>query len=145
MYTVWKRTLPPPSMSIFDAPSRETCTVRRSTTNTPLQALVLQNDPQFLEAARALGVLMRHADSVELGIEIGVERVLGRQPTKLEAELLAKAFKRYQATYASRRDEAKALLSIGELPAADGDSADYAAWTLVASTLLNMDEAVSRQ
>lgn len=145
MYTVWKRTLAPPSMAIFDAPSRETCTVRRTSTNTPLQALVLENDPQFLEAARALGVLMRRAGSVELGIATGVERVLGRKPTKLEAELLAKALKRYQATYKTKRADAEALLSIGELSTADGDSADNAAWTLVASTLLNMDEAVTRQ
>jgi hypothetical protein len=145
MYTAWKRTAPPPSMAIFDAPSRETCTVRRMNTNTPLQALVLQNDPQFVEAARALGAQMRAAGSVERGIAAGAERVLGRTPTAAEARVLAAALQRYRKTYATRTDDAAALLSIGASPMADGDTPEFAAWTLVASTILNMDEAVTRQ
>jgi hypothetical protein len=145
MYTAWKRTAPPPSMAIFDAPTRETCTVRRMNTNTPLQALVLQNDPQFVEAARALGAQMRAAGSVERGVAAGAERVLGRKPTAEEARVLAAALLRYRKTYKGRTGEAAALLSVGAMPMADTDSSELAAWTLVASTILNMDEAVTRQ
>jgi hypothetical protein len=145
MYTMWKRTAPPPSMAIFDAPSRETCTVRRLSTNTPLQALVLQNDPQFLEAARTLGETMAAVGNVSRGVALGAERVLGRQPTAQEAKILEGAVKRYVATYAERREDATALVSIGKSAPNEGDAAMQAAWTLVASTLLNMDEAVTRQ
>ncbi|MFT5409780.1 MAG: mono/diheme cytochrome c family protein [Verrucomicrobiales bacterium] len=147
LYTAWKRTSPPPSMAIFDAPSRETCSVRRINTNTPLQALVLQNDPQFLEAARHLGELMAAAGSAEQGIVLGAERVLGRPPTQSEAKLLSVALTRYRNTYQARADQAGELLSsagAGQLAAAD-ESAERAAWTLIGSTLLNMDEAVTRQ
>ncbi len=139
MYTVWKRTQPPPSMVIFDAPNRETCTIRRLKTNTPLQALVAQNDPQFLNAARALGKLMSEAGSTEAGIKTGFVRVLARPPDNAELALLRTSLSRYHETYASRQSDAKALV--------DDTAADavLAAWTLVASTLLNMDEAMTRQ
>jgi hypothetical protein len=143
MYTAWKRTSPPPSMAIFDAPSRETCTVRRLNTNTPLQALVLQNDPQFLEAARALGDLMAAAGSVEKGITHGARRVLGRGPTAKELKILSTALTRYQQIFQSDTKKAQQLL----IAAGAKDSGDpkQTAWMLVASTLLNMDEAVTRQ
>jgi hypothetical protein len=118
MYTAWKRTSPPPSMAIFDAPSRETCTIRRLNTNTPLQALVLQNDPQFLEAARVLGEKMAAADN---GVALGFARVLGRQATAVELRIFNAALARYK-------------MNNPEM-----------AWTLVASTLLNMDEAMTKQ
>ena len=148
LYTAWKRTSPPPSMAIFDAPSRETCSVRRLNTNTPLQALVLQNDPQFLEAARALGDLMAEAGSVDEGIELGTLRTLGRPPGEAEAKVFTAALDRYLQTYRSGPDDARQLLAAaGEsrLAAPGRDHAERAAWTLVASTLLNMDEAVTRQ
>lgn len=143
MYTAWKRTSPPPSMAIFDAPSRETCTVRRLNTNTPLQALVLQNDPQFLEAARALGDLMAAAGSVEKGITHGSRRVLGRGPTARELKILSSALTRYQQIFQSDTGKAQQLLTAAGAKAS-GDP-DQTAWMLVASTLLNMDEAVTRQ
>ena len=143
MYTAWKRTSPPPSMAIFDAPSRETCTVRRLNTNTPLQALVLQNDPQFLEAARALGDLMAAAGSVEKGITHGTRRVLGRGPTARELKILSSALTRYQQIFQSDTGKAQQLLTAAGAKAS-GDP-DQTAWMLVASTLLNMDEAVTRQ
>jgi hypothetical protein len=133
-------------MTIFDAPNRETCTVRRLNTNTPLQALVLQNDPQFLEAARALGGIMAGAGSPQAGLEVGFARVLGRNPSRMESTLLTLALARYERTYAARESDAKALLSVGESQVgAEGNVVEMAAWTLVASTLLNMDEAVTRQ
>ena len=143
MYTAWKRTSPPPSMAIFDAPSRETCTVRRLNTNTPLQALVLQNDPQFLEAARALGDLMAAAGSVEKGITHGTRRVLGRGPTARELKILSSALTRYQQIFQSDTGKAQQLLTAAGAKAS-GDP-NQTAWMLVASTLLNMDEAVTRQ
>ena len=145
MYTAWKRTSPPPAMTIFDAPNRETCMVRRLNTNTPLQALVLQNDPQFVEAARALGVKMARANSAGEGVEDGALRVLGRRPTKIEHKLLVLAQARYAQSFASRVEEAAELLSVGEHEVDDAQVVKLASWTLVASTLLNMDEAVSRQ
>ena len=143
MYTAWKRTSPPPSMAIFDAPSRETCTVRRLNTNTPLQALVLQNDPQFLEAARALGDLMAAAGSVEKGVTHGARRVLGRGPTARELKILSTALTRYQKIFQSDTEKAQQLLTAAG--AQDSGDPNQTAWMLVASTLLNMDEAVTRQ
>jgi hypothetical protein len=146
IYTAWKRTSPPPTMAIFDAPSREICSVRRLNTNTPLQALVLQNDPQFLEAARALGEIMAGAGNAKRGVALGVTRVLGRSPTRTELKVLSLAHARYARSFETRPRDAKALLSVGERQlAGDVKVVDLAAWTLVASTLLNMDEAVTRQ
>ncbi|MFT5854516.1 MAG: hypothetical protein ACI8XO_001760, partial [Verrucomicrobiales bacterium] len=102
---------------------------------------------QFLEAARHLGELMAAAGSAEQGIVLGAERVLGRPPTQSEAKLLSVALTRYRNTYQARADQAGELLSsagAGQLAAAD-ESAERAAWTLIGSTLLNMDEAVTRQ
>jgi len=143
LYTAWKRTSPPPSMAIFDAPSRETCSVRRLNTNTPLQALVMQNDPQFLEAARALGDLMAAAGSPQDGIDLGAKRVLGRAPTTEERDVLSAALVRYRQAYQSQAEKARQLLASAGAPGS-GDPVQVA-WTLVASTLLNMDEAVTRQ
>jgi hypothetical protein len=143
LYTVWKRTSPPPSMAIFDAPSRETCSVRRLNTNTPLQALVMQNDPQFLEAARALGDLMAAEGSPQNGIDLGAKRVLGRAPTTKELDVLSAALVRYRQAYQSQAEKARQLLASAGA-SGSGDPVQVA-WTLVASTLLNMDEAMTRQ
>ena len=145
LYSAWKRTSPPPAMAIFDAPNRETCTVRRLSTNTPLQALVLQNDPQFLEAARVLGEVMAGAGSDQGGVELGFVRVLGRAPNDQELRLMTSALGRYRNAYLGRDADAAALTSVGESVPPSTDRRELAAWTLVASTLLNMDEAVSRQ
>jgi len=146
IYTIWKRTVPPPSMAVFDAPSRETCTIRRLTTNTPLQALVLQNDPQFVEAARALGSVMAAAGSPEAGIDLGFARLLGRAPREAERTLLTAALTRYTRSYENREPDALALLAVGQLPRDNSENtAAQVAWTLVASTILNMDEAMTRQ
>ena len=117
--------------------------MRRLTTNTPLQALVLQNDPQFLEAARALGDLMAKAGSARDGIALGARRVLGRAPTAKELEILSAALVRYQQIF--RSDSAKAQQFLTSAGAPDSGDPTQSAWMLVASTLLNMDEAVTRQ
>src|SRR5205085_10415669 len=91
MYTFWKRTSPPPTLVTFDAPDRETCTVRRSRTNTPLQALVLLNDPTYVEASRKLAErMLREAYSEEDAIRLAFRLVLARQPETRELNVLAK-------------------------------------------------------
>ena len=146
MYTVWKRTSPPPSMIIFDAPNRETCTVRRLQTNTPLQALVLQNDPQYLEAAVSLGKIMSLQPTPKEGIEEGFIKTLGRKPKEKELTILMSSLTHYMATYENRQKDAVSLLRAGQYFGKNSITAkNIAAWTLVASTLFNMDEFVTRQ
>jgi hypothetical protein len=133
-------------MIIFDAPNRETCNVRRLQTNTPLQALVLQNDPQYLEAARSLGEIMASTKTMATGIEIGFLRVIGRKPNSIELRILISSFNEYRDSYSNRQNDAKSLIQIGELKSKIKDKIEeQAAWTLIASTLLNMDEFVTRQ
>ena len=146
MYTVWKRTSPPPSMIIFDAPNRETCTVRRLQTNTPMQALVLQNDPQYLEAAVSLGKIMSLKPTPQEGIEEGFIKTLGRKPKQKELAILMSSLTHYLSIYKSRQKDAISLLKAGQSIEKNSIAAKKnAAWTLVASTLLNMDEFVTRQ
>ena len=146
MYTVWKRTSPPPSMIIFDAPNRETCTVRRLQTNTPMQALVLQNDPQYLEAAVSLGKIMSLKPTPKEGIEEGFIKTLGRKPKEKELTILMSSLTHYISTYETRQKDAVSLLRAGQYFGKNSiDTKNIAAWTLVASTLFNMDEFVTRQ
>ena len=146
MYTVWKRTSPPPSMVIFDAPNRETCTVRRLQTNTPMQALVLQNDPQYLEAAVSLGKIMSLKPTPQEGIKEGFIKTLGRKPKQKELTILMSSLTHYLSTYESRQKDAIYLLKAGQSIVKNSmDAKKNAAWTLVASTLLNMDEFVTKQ
>ena len=145
LYTFWRRTSPYPSMVTFDAGSREVCTVRRSRTNTPLQALVTLNDPVYVEAAQALARRMAEdADaSIDERVELGFRRVLVRPPTKPERKRLVRAYDVEYAHYQTRLDEAKRLATD---PLGDIEGADYAslaAWTVVANVLLNLDETVT--
>jgi len=146
MYTYWKRTLPPPNMAIFDAPNRELCTFERAATNTPLQALVLLNDVQFVEAARAFAerMLAREGDDAAK-LAWAFAETTSRAPTADEAAVLADALARERARFAANTDAASALLAHGESPR-DGriHAAEHAAWTQIASTLLNLSEAVTR-
>jgi hypothetical protein len=146
LYTFWKRTSPAPNMILFDAPDRQVCTARRETTNTPLQALVLWNDPTFVEAARQLAsqaLLAETSDS--LRARFIFRRILGREPANNELNILQQLLARQRSRY--RRDTAAAqqLLRVGESThqTAD-DAAELAAWTLVAHAVLNLDEALSR-
>jgi mono/diheme cytochrome c family protein len=146
LYTYWKRTSPPPSLAIFDAPSRETCTVRRPRTNTPLQALVLMNDTQFVEAARMLAqrTMLEAGPRPADRIEHAFRTVLSRRPDAGELEVLLECYERQLEAYRSDPEAAAALLAIGE---ADADptlaAEELAAWTTVASVLLNLDETIT--
>lgn len=147
MYTFWKRTAPAPQMNIMNAPSRETCTVRRERTNTPLQALMLMNDPQYVEAARHLAqrAVDRGGDAAQLRIGFMFRQCLGRPATEKEVAIVGKALEQYQSTFTAEPASAKKLVSIGEAPANDSyDVTELASWTMVANLIMNMDEFVTR-
>ena len=148
MYTFWKRTSPPPEMITFDAPDREKCSARRTLTNTPLQALVLLNDPAFIEAARALARRMM----VEAGadpasrIRYGFRLATAREPAPREISVLNQTFSDELQEYKKHEDEAEKLLKTGESPIDSNlNKAELAAWTTVASMLLNLDETITKE
>jgi hypothetical protein len=146
MYTFWKRTCPPPTLATFDAPDREVCTVRRPRTNTPLQALILMNDPTYVEASRKLAErLMREENSVEGRITVAFRLFTARKPTTEEAAILRHLFESRLARYRQDPAAATKLLKVGESPRDEKlDSAELAAWTTVASVIMNLDETVTR-
>jgi hypothetical protein len=147
IYTYWKRQAPPPNMLAFDAPTREVCTIRRARTNTPLQALVLLNDPVFVEAARGLAVrILRDSPSDTASrVRFAFRTVTARVPTAKESETLAMLYMQQSQAYRDRRADAAAVLQAGESPAIDGlDAGEVAAWTVVAGVLLNLDEVVTQ-
>jgi len=146
MYTYWKRSSPAPSMTIFDAPTREKCSLRRSRTNTPLQALVTLNDPQFVEASRALAErAMQQNDNVDEQIEFAFRRITGIRPDSAVAGILRAAFEDELLRFESNPEAATRFLSIGDSVRDERlNSAAHAALTVVASMILNLDEALTR-
>ncbi|HVA46360.1 MAG TPA: PSD1 and planctomycete cytochrome C domain-containing protein [Pirellulales bacterium] len=146
MYTFWKRTSPPPTLSTFDAPDREVCTVRRARTNTPLQALILLNDPTYVEAARKLAErVLREAGSTEDRMERMFQLVLARRPSGREAAVLRSIVEEQLAKFRVDHEAAVKLLSVGESPRDERfEPAELAAWSAAASVVLNLDEAVTR-
>ncbi len=148
LYTFWQRTTPYPSMSTFDAPSREVCTIRRIPTNTPLQALVTLNDEVYVEAAQALArrVLARHPDNPAAGVYFTVKTVLCRPPTSAEQARLVALYESAHEKMALEPENALALATepLGPLPP-EADSAAAAAWTVVGNVLLNLDEILTKR
>jgi hypothetical protein len=146
LYTYWKRACPPPSLLTFDAPTREFCTIRRATTNTPLQALVLWNDEQFVEAARALAARELLAGKDERATLVALfTRCAVRAPDEDEFALLTDALADFRARYAADPAAAAALIEIGESPVPAGLAPEeLAAWTLLANALLNLDAVITR-
>jgi hypothetical protein len=148
MYTVWRRTIPPPSLQAFDAPDREECTSRRARTNTPLQALVLMNDPTYVEAARVLaGRMINEGGSrPDQRIQYAYRRTLAREASPEESELLAGLAREQHQVFREHEGSASALLAVGEAAGSPTiENAELAAWTTVASTILNLDEAISKE
>jgi hypothetical protein len=142
MYTFWKRTCPPPGLMSFDAPNREVCVARRATTNTPLQALVLLNDPTYVEAARKLAECMLKEGSME----IGFKRAVARPPTADESRILMGIHATALARFRADPESARKLLAVGESPRdMTLNEIELAAWTTVASTILNLDETISKR
>ena len=149
MYTIWKRSAPPASMDVFNAPSREVCTVRRERTNTPLQALVTLNDPQFVEAARHLAQLALHAEGVSadesVGLDLMARRLLARPFRPEELAIVRASLAGLLAHYRAHADEAPKLLAFGESKADPGlDPPTLAAWTMLANELMNLDENLNK-
>ncbi|MBY0588439.1 DUF1553 domain-containing protein [bacterium] len=147
LYSFWKRTAHPPSMQTFDAPSREQCTVRRARTNTPLQALVLMNDEQFVEASRHLAArLWREGGaSDEERLAFGFRLVTARWPDEREREILRQALAEQVARFQADEAGAQKLLSVGESKPVDGfEARQWAAWTMIANILLNLHESVTK-
>ena len=146
LYTYWKRACPPPAMLTLDAPTREFCNIRRLNTNTPLQALVLWNDEQFVEAARALALrTLGETGDDDARISRAFRRVTAQVPDAQELALLRAALADFRARYRAAPDDAKALVEVGESPVPmDADAAELAAWTVLCSSLLNLDVAICR-
>lgn len=148
VYSFWKRTVPLPMLKILDAPDREVCTLQRSRTNTPLQALLLWNAPQFVEAARHLAQRMV-AESQATGTDPaarGFELVTGRVATAGELNVIRDHFTAERERFSHDEAAARELLDVGDsVPDANLPLADYAAWTSVARLLLNLDEFVTKE
>jgi len=147
LYTFWKRTLPHPALAAFDAPEREICLVRRSRTNTPLQALVILNDPQFVEAARQLAERMMNegGHDIDSRLVTGVRMTLARPPRADELKELREYYKSELKYFTDHRDAAMKLLQVGASPRNDRlDIVDHAAYTSVARLLLNLDETLTK-
>ena len=148
IYTFWRRTVPPPSMMNFDNASREICSVIYNSTNTPLQALNLLNDPQFFEAARGLAQRMILEGGSSLGdrIEYGHRLALSHSPSKDVLSILESSYAKHFQFYRSSPERTKSLISVGaSQPDRSVDPTQLAAMTMIANTLLNLDETVTKQ
>ncbi len=154
LYTFIRRTVPPPSMTTLDATDRELCTVRRQSTNTPLQALVLMNDETWVEAARSLAARClteipdrdASSDNAEQRLTRAFRLLLSRHPTSQELDILGQTLTHYRQRFEASSDDAEELIAIGESPASKSlNPTELAAYTAVCSLLLNLDETITRE
>jgi mono/diheme cytochrome c family protein len=147
LYTFWQRTFLQPSLLAFDAPTREECTVERPRSSTPLQALVLLDDPTYVEAARVFAARMiREGGATEPDrLAFAFRQALQRVPTPAEAELLRRLYQQHLKQYSADQAAARAVLQIGDAKPPDGVAPDeLAAWTSVARVILNLHETITR-
>ena len=146
MYTFWKRQSPPPQLDTMGSPTRETCTVRRVRTNTPLQALLIMNDPQYVEAARKMAMDAIHSTNDPSDrLDYFAERLLARPLRDPEKQDLLATEKKLKAKYGTNPEAAAALIKVGQLPpASDIPPQEQATWTMIASIFLNLDESLCR-
>jgi len=148
LYTIWKRTIPPPSMALMDAPDRESCIISSNRTNTPLQALTLLNEKTFVESARNLGqrILLEGGESMSDQVAHGFRLALSRWPNEKELNLLESAYRDYRLEYENDLVAAERIISVGESePDASLDPRELAAATTLANVLLNLDETITRE
>ena len=148
LYTIWKRTAPPPSMLIFDAPERGVCTVRRRATSTPLQALVLLNDPQYLEAARVLAerLIKENQQDTTQQLEKAFRLITGRSPEEPEISMLTEFYAKEINRFENNPQDALAYLSIGEAELDQSlPTVQVAALATVSNAIMNTNEAYTRQ
>ena len=147
MYVFWRRSAHYPSFATFDAPSREVCTFVRQRTQTPLQSLVLMNDPAYVEAARGLAerVLREEPKDTDKRLVRAFRHTLGRVPQSDEVLVLQKTYAQQLASFRQDSEAARALLKVGESPLPEKtDPAELAAMTAVANVLLNLNETISK-
>ncbi|HEV3167507.1 MAG TPA: DUF1553 domain-containing protein, partial [Isosphaeraceae bacterium] len=147
LYTFWKRAAPPAEMDIFNAPNRETCSVRRERTNTPLQALVTLNSTQYVEAARHLAqlALKEGGETADGRLELIARRVLARPLRAEEITVLNGSLKELTSYYQSHSEDAAKLLAVGETKADSSlDAPTLAAWTMLTNELMNLDEVLNK-
>jgi hypothetical protein len=147
LYTYWKRQSPPPNMLIFDAPTREYCVVRRPRTNTPLQALALLNDPQFVEASRAFAqrILLEGGKDPKERLAYAFRLATGRRASAQELDVLLGVLNQQVDDFRKDGASAEKLLAVGAFkPTAELDKAELAAWATIASMILNLDETVTK-
>lgn len=148
LYTYWKRTLPPTSLSTFDAPNREVCSIGRIATNTPLQALVTLNDPQFVEAARSFAVELLDGSYLDDHSRLiaGFRKVTSRNPVNEELGILEATLARSRKEFSGDPSNAGSLLAIGKSSRSEAETdIEQAAWTQLAATLLNLSETLTRR
>ncbi len=147
MYTFWKRTVPPAALTTFDAPDREKCTSRRLITKTPLQALVLMNDPTYVEAARVLAGRAIHdaGGTPQARVRYLFRQTTLRNPSDVELRLLADLAQRRLEHYRKNPALAAKLIAIGAAKPGNVEAVELAAWTMVASTILNLDETITKE
>jgi hypothetical protein len=148
LYTYWKRTSPPPAMITLDAAKRDVCVVKRQTTATPLQSLVLLNDPQYVEAARALAerAMTETADGLEAQLAFAFRTLTSRRPAEEELQVVKQLYEEQREEFGSRPDEAARLLAVGDHQARQGlDPIALAAMTEVVQALMNYDETVTKR
>jgi len=147
MYTFWKRTSSPPQMNAFDAPSREACVVRRERTNTPLQALLLLNETQYIECARALAerAMKEAGDKPEDRLAFMFRLAAARKPDAIEATILTETLNEHLAKYKGNVEAARKLIAVGETKADPKlNPSELAAWTMIANLILNLDEVLNK-
>ena len=147
LYTFWKRTVPPPSMTTFDAATRNYCVVKRQSTSTPLQALVLLNDPQVIEASRAFAerIMEEGGDTNESKIQFAFRTAISRYPDDIEMKTITELFELEKLNYEQDVEAAEALLSVGQrLPSREYDRSELAAYSVVANAIFNLDETMTK-
>ena len=147
LYTFWKRTSPPPTLTTFDAPSREACVVRRARTNTPLQALALMNDVQFVEASRKFAerIMKEGGQTPAERAAYAFRWVTSREPKPRELEVLLAQYTQHLANFQQDPKAARKLLSAGEAPQDKSlPPVEQAAWTMLANLLLNLNETLTQ-
>jgi hypothetical protein len=147
LYNFWKRMSPPPNLEAFNAPNREVCTVRRERTNTPLQALVTLNDPQFFEAARVLAqnAIKEGGGDQNATLNFIAARTVCRPFSQQEVAIIEDDLNAFQDFYLENRGDAEKVISVGEAPQDSSvDVAQLASWTMICNQLLNLDEVLTK-
>ncbi|WP_189356818.1 DUF1553 domain-containing protein, partial [Arenibacter certesii] len=146
LYTIWKRSVPHPTLATFDAPARDVCTIRRQETNTPLQALVLLNDPTYIEASRVMGKRMSEIGEIKLAISKVFRQLTGRKIKENELQILVALQEEEYEKFTNNIDKAKGWLNTGEFKLQDdGEKALVAANAVVANTIMNADPCITKR